>query len=115
MSWFVLEGVFDGITEQKTLQTGTELATFKVTEEARGTQEASTFSVTSFAQVAQTAKSITVGTPVAVKCRVKSRNYQDKNGQDRISTELNGYAIYVGSKSAQAPAKPAQDFAQIPF
>lgn len=98
-SWFSLEGRFDGITDRKELQGGIKLATFSITEEARGTQEASTFSVTGFKAVVEVVESLKVGTPVMVKCKLDSRSYKDRNGQDRRSTEIKAFAIYIGKVS----------------
>lgn len=94
-SWLFLEGRFDGVVEQKALQNGTQLTTFKITEEARGTQEATTFSVTGFKEVAQTTRTLKIGTPTVVKCKIDSRSYTDKNGANRMSTELKAFAVYT--------------------
>lgn len=113
MTWTHVEGTFNGVTEKKVLNNGTALTTFNVTEEARGSQEASTYPITVFKELATTVGNIPIGTPVVVKCKIDSRAYTDKNGASRRSVELKGFAVYSGQTPVGGPKVETMPF--VPF
>lgn len=115
MSWGFIEGKFNGVTEKKTLNNGTNLAVIEVTEEARGAQEAAVFSITCFKEVAASADSLAMGTPVVVKYKIDSRAYKDKNGNDRRATELKGFAIYKAPSMPSPLPLQSSNSAFVPF
>lgn len=125
MNLVLLEGNIGADPEMRATSTGKSVANLRVatTEKYNGTEKTEWHSVVAFGFSADVAREyIKKGTRVAVRGKIQTRKFEDKNGQTRYSTEVIANSIAPIPRVADAgevtgantTEKPITD-EQVPF
>lgn len=98
--------------EMRQTTTGKNMASFRVavdrgSKDANGQNQADFFDVVAWNKTAEfVCKYFQKGSLIAIDGRLQSRNYQDKNGNNRTAIEiLVNNVHFAGAKSQNAPAR----------
>lgn len=107
----VLTGRLVADTELKTTQSGNSVCTFRVAVDRsyapQGEERKADFiTVTAWRKTAEfVSKYFQKGSMISVQGRLETRQYQDKNGNNRTATEVLAAEVgFCGSKAADKPA-----------
>ena len=118
----IIIGNISNEIELKQTANGTSVCSFNVavnrfSREPGAEKKADFFSVTAWSSKAEfVSRYFKKGNPILVCGRLENREWQDKNGNKRVSTEIIAEEVqFVGSASESATATKSEAPAYIPF